>query len=640
MPEGILPDNVDVILVGAGPTSLISAYILLKTGINVLAVEQHNKSQQALFGRACALYPRSLELLDTVGLWDPMADIGIIIRGAVTYKDGKATASRGWSFLQKAIDGNTYLDYMCDISPSSSYLVDFPASVGIRQKYAEDVFRAAISAIDPTAVLSPAKLIDYNIDPGSQYPVRARIQLKDRVTEVRSKYLVGADGGRSTVRTLAGIPFTGMSSTHKWIRLDAVVRTDMPHSRDRAIAIESAEHGNVLWIANDNGRVRIGFVCPPALYGENGENITAEAVMEEARKAVRPFSLEFVKLDWWTAYSIGQRLAETWIKDKRILLAGDAAHTHSSGAAQGLNTGIHDATNLAWKLAGVLKGWYKPDVLTTYDTERRPSAARLLQLDRDISSLISGNIPSHFNASSDADPNDILEQLFVDSAGFTVGLGISYSENILNRASTTKLRIKVGHRAPDAQLYRQGSPVPKRLLELTAYNGNFWILVFAGVLEPVSGSDASKLNSNSAAQYRAMRTDVNATTSFMRTLMPVFSFLTILRGEQALETAETIGVQPLGKVVYDCTGDAYAKYGVDDSQGVIVVLRPDAIVGFIAPLNGAGALNDYFSAFVQPSEIGNVYASEKDAAVPVGEISLEGHEESTTPFRMFVNNVV
>lgn len=131
-----------------------------------------------------------------------------------------------------------------------------------------------------------------------------------------------------------------------------------------------------------------------------------------------------------------------------MFLAGDAAHTHSSGAAQvsparrvvmcaaahmpscvleGMNTGIHDATNLAWKLAGVLKGHLHEDVLNTYEFERRSSAQHLIELDRDVASLISGRIPDHFNAPPHADVNSYLDQVFTANAAFTVGLGISYA---------------------------------------------------------------------------------------------------------------------------------------------------------------------------------------------------------------------
>lgn len=152
-----------------------------------------------------------------------------------------------------------------------------------------------------------------------------------------SKYLVGADGGRSKVRSLGNIPFHGTTSSHKWVRLDAIVTTDMPSSRSKGIALESRKYGNVLWTPTDNSRTRIGFVCPEDVYGEDGKGVSEEAIINTAKDAVKPFSLEFVKLDWWTVYGIGQRVAESF-RNGRVFLAGDAAHTHSSGAAQVLSS--------------------------------------------------------------------------------------------------------------------------------------------------------------------------------------------------------------------------------------------------------------------------------------------------------------
>ncbi|TFY60759.1 hypothetical protein EVJ58_g4946 [Rhodofomes roseus] len=310
--------------------------------------------------------------------------------------------------------------------------------------------------------------------------------------------------------------------------MDAVVRTDMPHSRRAGVSIESIEHGNVLWTPTDNGRTRIGFVCPPHLC-QNGESPTAEAIMAEAKKAVRPFTLDFVELDWWTVYAIGQRVADKF-KDGPVFLAGDAAHTHSSGAAQGMNTGIHDATNLAWKLAGVLKGWLHESVLDTYDAERRASAQHLIQLDRDIASLISGKIPSHLNAPPGADVNSYLDQVFTTNASFTVGLGISYTENVLNRragASAMPAAALVGHRAPDVALVLPGAVFLRRLYELMPYSGKFWILIFAGALEAVPAGAA--LTAACAHRYLALRRALDAPGAFTRTRAPVFAFLTIPR---------------------------------------------------------------------------------------------------------------
>ena len=114
----------------------------------------------------------------------------------------------------------------------------------------------------------------------------------------------------------------------------------------RQRAIESKTHGNVLWAPLDHGATRIGYAFTPQIAAKYPGDVTEETAVKEAIAAMAPFDVRFTEVHWWTLYSIGQRMARSFSDARRIFLAGDAAHTHSSGAAQGLNTGIHDAVNL------------------------------------------------------------------------------------------------------------------------------------------------------------------------------------------------------------------------------------------------------------------------------------------------------
>jgi len=355
--------------------------------------------------------------------------------------------------------------------------------------------------------------------------------------------------------------------------------------------------------------------------------------MSEAKKALLPFDLEFIKLNWWTVYAIGQRVAERF-RDGPILIAGDAAHTHSSGGAQGMNTGIHDASNLGWKLVGVLKGWYAHSILDTYDEERRKAAHQLIQIDKDVASCISGVIPAHINASPDADVNDHLDQVFTVNAAFTVGLGICYEESLINRKDdeAPNLQVVVGHRGPDAAVFRPGAMYPKRLHEFMPNNSRFWILIFAGGIDVEA--ELPTLEREGRERFIALRTYIESPASFVNKLSPVFEFLTIIRGNGIFQSAETLGAQPLGRVVHDHIGEAYEKYGVDEREGAIVVLRPDGIVAFFHRMDQYGTIGDYFYQFVlpakkqaQPENLGHVNSEAKRQAngVTLGEISVEGN---------------
>lgn len=118
----------------------------------------------------------------------------------------------------------------------------------------------------------------------------------------RSKFLVGADGGSSLVRRLSGIKFDADTTLYHWVRIDGVVKTNMPDSRIGVASIESASHGNVLWVPLDSGRTRIGIALSKESYEKYGDQITKEQAMHEAIESVRPFTLEYESVDWYTLY--------------------------------------------------------------------------------------------------------------------------------------------------------------------------------------------------------------------------------------------------------------------------------------------------------------------------------------------------
>lgn len=564
-----MTDHYDVIICGGGPVGLLLAYQLARLGISTLILEQFDKTQQDMYGRASTLYPRTVEMLDQLGLLDEMSQVGLIGRASVTYKDGEKVQDRGWDFVSKMTD--TYFDYC----------------LNIRQKYSEDIFRSALEQ-HGGKVNAGWTLKNFVVDDATD-DYKISVAMTDHngaAVTAKSKYIIGADGGKSSVRQIAGIPFIGEKSAFNWIRIDAVINTDMPESRIGFGAIESATHGNVLWVALDHGRSRIGFALPKTLYEKYGDSIPEEVVKQEAIKAMAPFKIEFVSIDWWTLYSIGQRVAETFQHRDRVLLAGDAAHTHSSGAAQGMNTGVHDAVNLAWKLGGVLRGWYNPQVLETYSPERRAIAQHLIELDKTISTLISGQIPESYTGNArNGDANLVLLDVIESSTQFTIGLGVAYElDGVLNEAAGVT-SIRAGRRAPDVLVRKPGSRFPTRLYELTKNNGKFWVVVFAG--EPL----------RTVTSLKALRAYLDSIDSFTKRLSNAFDLLTIIAGT-GLQPDETLGVDKFGRAYYDVDHAAFARYGISTGEGAIVVLRPDGILAFAARLDQGEEIGKYFDAII------------------------------------------
>ena len=560
--------KVDVLICGGGPVGLLLSYQLARMGIKTYAVEQHDKSTQAMYGRACVLYPRTMEMLDQLDLGETLQQIGFIGRSAVTYHDGERVRGRGWGFISKPLD--TFFDYC----------------LNIRQKYSENVFRGAAKALG-TSMHSNTKLIGFTVDDGqSDYRITAELQEEGgKVIRVQSKYIIGADGAHSTVRNIADIPFLGdkveEEAVMHWIRMDALVKTNMPGERLGFGAIESPRHGNVLWIAEDHGRTRIGFALPIEIYQKHGEHMTEEVVKAEAIKALAPFELEFITVDWWSLYSISHRVANSFRTKERVLLVGDAGHTHSSGAAQGMNTGIHDAVNLGWKMTGVLKGWFTDAVLETYSSERRAVAQQLIALDKTVSTLISGKLPSGYSG----DAHKVLGEVVESSAQFTMGLGVHYEANTINRDSSVSA-VQAGWRGPDVLVHRPGSKIPIRLQQVTKNYGKFWIVVFAG--SPI----------RTRSKLRALREYLDGPQSFTARLTDAFTFITVIAGP-GLQADEVLGVERFGDAFYDVDETAHVRYGITADEGAVVILRPDGSLGFAAGLHEGANLAEYLETFIK-----------------------------------------
>ncbi|CAF9929297.1 MAG: hypothetical protein HETSPECPRED_007336 [Heterodermia speciosa] len=555
--------QVDVLICGGGPVGLLISYCLERYGISTFLVEQNDRSKQIMYGRAVMIAPRSLEIFDQLDLADALGQIGFVTRQQISYKDGKRVDS---------------------ISAPTSNITDtfFDYVLICRQRYTEDVIHDAYFKLCGKTAQYGTRWLSYGLDGDPDYPVLSHIQTPDGKKSVRSKYLIGADGGRSKVREFSKIAFEGSSNNRHWIRIDGIVKTDMPGARSGRVGIQSASHGSILWACLDHGRTRVGFALSKELWEKLGSDITQADVIAEAQKALQPFTLEFEFVDWWTVYSVGQRLANSYRQD-RVLIAGDAAHTHSSGAAQGLNTGLHDAVNLSWKLAGYIKGWYPEDILDTYDSERRPIAQEIIRQDKIISALTSGDIPEEYQNDAGVDSHQLLSENFKKNTSLNTGLGIQYPHGLLiDRSSSLDLGVLLGARAPDVLVQRPGIRVPIRLYSVIKFRGKFIIMIFCG--DPIQ----------TAASIKQWQDHLESDGSYKSYPAELFHHVVIVAtSNNNGAAAEKIGAD-LGEVLYDVDNTAYGRYGISPDQGALLVLRPDGVLAAAYELAKGPQVSDYF----------------------------------------------
>ncbi|EXJ91603.1 hypothetical protein A1O3_00151 [Capronia epimyces CBS 606.96] len=612
-PSQHLPSiDVDVLIVGAGPVGLNLAYQLRRyssgpsqssrvTPISIHIIEKHPKPVQEHFGRAVTFWPRSMEILAQMGLADQITQQCVAVRSSAAYDaTGNEVFGRGWSFLEGIEDTR------------------FKFASVLRQKFVEDIVRAKLNELG-VQVSEMRKFVGLEVDesvpPGEMGRVKATIldmsggEGHDKEYTVRCRYLIGCDGSRTVVRGAAGIESDGDRTEDKWVRIDGVLKsTSMPKPRSYG-AIESPIYGNVLWIPLDHGATRIGFALNEdrrKLYKELNEAV----FVQEAKLSVKPFEIEYERVDWASVYSVGQRVARTFWAKESVFVAGDAAHSHSSGAGQGMNAGMHDAANLGWKLALVLTGVLKRDVLATYDLERQPNAKRLIKYDEDISVLVTGRLPKGWTGDPNEDPNVVLGRILQEAKGFNTGLTIGFDPNIavlgddggqdeavLAKRTLVPAPAIPGYRAPDVQVLTPALWEPVWLQSLMPNLARFYVLVFVGKSPEAKAefmelrADLQKnphLKLDKTTQPESNGTGTHLNGSSYRS-WPV-DFLTILPDKVGNAWFE-LGTDPVGRVYYDNDGVANRRYGVSDTSGAVFVLRPDGWIGAKFPLGSKGLVD-------------------------------------------------
>ena len=279
-------------------------------------------------------------------------------------------------------------------------------------------------------------------------------------------------------------------------------------------------------------------------------------------------------------YTIGQRIAKDFSAKDRIFLCGDAAHTHSSGAAQGLNTGIHDAVNLAWKLALQVRGIAGPDVLRTYAPERMTAVQKLIDYDRDIATLMSHKWPCWYEGDRAADPYLLLGEIFERAASFNTGLGIAYPENAVNQVGkAVRLAVAPGSRPPDVELTAPGTNRGVRFQRITRNFARFWVVVCTG---DVAITRDALMGLRAFLEEEASEIVGHEAIGWL-TICPLV----------ACSPYEAVGMKPFGDTYFDPGRLAHEKFGIDMGKGAVLILRPDGLLGTACSLEGGG-IKEYF----------------------------------------------
>lgn len=343
-----MQNNPTVLIVGAGPTGLMMAAGLDRFGISYRIIDKND--DHTTQSRALVVQARSLEIFGQMGIAEEAIRLGERARAVMLLVRGKRALRMAIGDIGAGLTPYPYL-LMLEQSKTEQILGDFLARHG-------------------HAVERNTELLDFTQDSSS---VISTVRRADGMEEtIRSAWLVGADGGHSRVRQTLDIPFSGKTYQQSLFVLDCEASFPFPHNEMYIVFSDRAFTG---FFPLTNGRVRVLGTVPDELLGR--DRITFEEVARDFA-ARSQLEVHLSNPQWISVYHAHHRAVATF-RSGRCFLAGDAAHIHSPVGAQGMNTGLQDAYNLAWKVALVTQGEAGETLLDTYQDERRRIAQELVR---------------------------------------------------------------------------------------------------------------------------------------------------------------------------------------------------------------------------------------------------------------------
>ena len=613
------PSEVDVLIVGCGPAGLtLAAQLAAFPDIRVCIVEQ--KEGPLTLGQADGIACRTMEMFEAFNFSEKVLKEACWINEVTFWKpdDQQPEKIVRHGRVQDTEDG----------------LSEFPHVV-LNQARIHDFYlelmRQSPSRLAPHYA---RKLLDLQVDrDAADFPVTVRLERTDaehagQLETVRARYVVGCDGARSAVRKSIGRQLVGDSANQAWGVMDVLAVTDFPDIRFKA-AVQSANGGNLLVIPREGDYLVRLYVEMDKLGEEERaaqRNITVDQLIATARRTLHPYTLDVKEVPWWSVYEIGQRICDKYddVPDDgagsqlpRVFIAGDACHTHSPKAGQGMNFSMQDAFNLGWKLAAVLRGQCGPELLHTYSAERQVVAQELIDFDREWAQMFSDRpkqaaAGASAGAAAGVDPK-AFQRYFERHARFTAGMGTQYRPSVIcGDAAHQPLAagFAIGTRFHSAPVVRVADAKPVQLGHAGKADGRWRLYAFAGSSD---GADAStgvralcaflETSPDSPVRlYTRPGQDVDAVFDLRAIFQQAHADLaTLSLPALLLPRKGRYGLRDCDKVYASvCKGaaDIFDLRGIDRAQGALVVVRPDQYIADVLPLNAHQRLAGFFAGFM------------------------------------------
>ncbi|SDO57190.1 phenol 2-monooxygenase [Microbacterium testaceum StLB037] len=583
-----LPDEVDVLIVGSGPAGmLLAAQMSQFPQLTTRLIEK--REGRLPLGQADGIQPRSVETFQAFGFADRITaeayNIGWMNFWAPDPEDPA-----------KIVRTTRTEDYGFKIS-------EFPHLI-VNQARVLDYFAEA--AADGPARIRPDYGVEFlGLEVGAgEYPVEVRVRTDEGERTIHAKYVAGCDGARSGVRQAIGRTHVGAAARHAWGVMDVLVETDFPDWRIKC-AINAAA-GNILHIPREGGYLSRMYIDLGEVAADDDHRVRQTPIDEVIRRAnviLHPYSIDVKQVAWHSVYEVGHRVTDQFVDDldsPRVFLTGDACHTHSAKAGQGMNVSMQDGFNLGWKLGHVLTGLAPADLLRTYDDERRPVAQQLIDFDREWSSLMARK-PGEIT-----DPAE-LSTYYLATAEFPSGFMTQYAPSAITSdapAQDLASGFPVGKRFKSVEVVRVCDGNAVHLGHQAKADGRWRVYAFADV-------DGSALR----AWAEAAQEIVERFTPTGADLDAVFDVKAVFPGrwEDVVDApalfrprSGPLGLTDLEKVFAAApsawtTADIFAERGIGP-EGAVVLVRPDQYVAHVLPLTDPAGLERFLAgAMAEPA---------------------------------------
>lgn len=587
----------DVLIIGAGPAGLtLAAQLSAFSDISVRVMER--KAEPLIFGQADGVACRSIEMFQAFGFahqvihesywvnevsfWRPGPDNGPIIRA------------------DRIQDVEDDLSEMPHVILSQARIHDFYL----------DVMRKSPSRLTPDYNRA---LTDLRVTDDPDFPVEAVFDCLDqpgKTQTLRARYLVGCDGARSKVRAAMGHVLKGESARQLWGVMDVLATTDFPDIRLKC-AIQTAGQGSMLIIPREGGYLVRLYVELDALGdGERAADrgVTPDQLIAKAREILAPYTLDVAEIAWWSAYEIGQRVCDAFDdvpeaqrgqQAPRLFIAGDACHTHSPKAGQGMNVSMADAFNLGWKLAAVLRGQSGPELLDTYSQERRAKAKELIDFDRDMARLFS-------KQPTNAAEVEEFQRYFKRFGRYTAGVETQYEPSLITRdgrGQELARGLVIGKRFHSAPVTCVAEAKPMQLGHVLKADGRWRLVVFAPRDDhgAAGGAVARLCDELSAedgivARITSKEADIDSVLDIRAVLQAPHRDVNVADLHPLLRPAKgRFGLTDAEKLFSAVTAadDFYTRRGIDRDQGAAVLVRPDQFVAGVFALSECAEIEGF-----------------------------------------------